>query len=208
MPTLAATPTNSFSVGQLVTTAIVSAVFASLVALVIELFAKPRLEAKKDRVLEQARAKRELGRLCRLAGGKILLYHHSRSHQVTNKDDPARLDLLDLRKQIDELLISVSPYLANKVAYTVSWGIDSIWTITHPRFSRPEWTKEARQQFAHILTSAGYLVDCPWWAFRQRRNAYVLADSAYTTWVECEFAEDIYGEEQRTVRSADIRQRF
>lgn len=84
-----------------------SALVAAVVTLLLEYFAKPALEVRKDRVLHQARAKRETiaaMRRATFAIGRILTYRHE-------EPDAWNDHIVNLAKSAEEIVIDSVPKL-------------------------------------------------------------------------------------------------
>lgn len=139
------------STQSLVLTATVSAVTAAVVALGIEWFAKPSLEARKERILDEYRANRRLLVIARDVAGRLERRLDMRDKNVT---------FPEYKEEVTSLLAVVrTPRLrGNKRAHTLI--TDTLTDlVSHPN-ELFDW---------QYLDIALCILQAPWWRVRRRR---------------------------------------
>lgn len=98
----------------------VSALTAAVVTVLIEYFAKPRLEVRKDRILEAARLRRNVAAQLTALRSKLLIYVED------TQEGQARTEWLEPIRQLDEAierlqndLVLLGPFIRDRQAIAV-----------------------------------------------------------------------------------------
>jgi hypothetical protein len=160
-------------------TVLIAALTSAAVALAIEWAAKPRLEARKDRILKQSRAKLEI----ELQLGMIVSMAASLDTDISTLDSSDRRIMLTALEERRTDVISASKAVVRALA-VVALRTDSRTSgviartvgMTQGIALSAKLRDQAGKELATVNTLALELYHAPSWRIRKRRKLLALAD--------------------------------
>lgn len=160
-------------------TVLIAAVTSAGVAFAIEWAAKPRLEARKDRILEQSKAKREierqLGIIVSLAGSlnaDVSSLDSSERRKTLDYLEKRRTEVITASKAVESALTVVALKTDPRIRSILSFVIGMTQGIALSSKLRAQAGKE----LAVVGSLALELYHASWWQFRKRRKLLAAAE--------------------------------
>ncbi|MGH3452737.1 MAG: hypothetical protein ACRDQW_18955 [Haloechinothrix sp.] len=175
---------------ELVLSILVSAAVAAVVTLLIEYAAKPGLDARKDRILEEQRALRDMRTQL-----DLLMEHEREGWFPRGPYQPDEVEAANIARagaegdSIMALVVRCQDLLPEEIRRFLQYALNGWQTTIAPPFTSGSW--EEFQVTDQIMNNLGHAIDItteylglPWWRRRRKHRLRREAKARYAARLE------------------------